>query len=435
MLDDIEVIILVGGKGTRLSSVISDIPKPLAPIQQKPFLSYLIDYCYRQGFRHFCLSAGYMADKIVHFAAAKANTNLRIRIQREESPLGTGGATRDAIQTSCFSRFLVLNGDTFFTADNTILIDTCNAKGSFGLGLRYTTNGTRYGSVKIDSNYSIQSFKEKKPGISEGYINAGIYYFTDKIIDNLPAQPCSLEEDIFPLLVEQKSLIGIPLGGQFIDIGIPEDFYRAQYNIPMWNIQKPKKCLFLDRDGIVIEDHGYVHKTEDVHLTPHIISLIQTANRLGWLTIIVTNQAGIGRGYFDEATYHQCEQYIHQLLNKNGCHITDTFMCPFHEEAGIGPYKRPSLQRKPEPGMLLQAMEKYPISTRCSIMVGDKTSDQIRLPGLVSYILCNRKYPFKGRTPKYVINSLTELQTQIGVSHDNKPTLRGDACSSSPELN
>jgi D-glycero-D-manno-heptose 1,7-bisphosphate phosphatase len=137
----------------------------------------------------------------------------------------------------------------------------------------------------------------------------------------------------------------------------------------------PARALFLDRDGIVNRDDGYTSRTEDFEFIEGIFDLCRAAQRLGYLLIVVTNQAGIGRGYYSEQDFLTLTAWMCARFEAEGAPITEVFFCPDHPEHGIGPYKKDSFDRKPNPGMLLRAAGKYRIALQDSIMVGDKDSD------------------------------------------------------------
>lgn len=137
----------------------------------------------------------------------------------------------------------------------------------------------------------------------------------------------------------------------------------------------PARALFLDRDGVVNRDDGYTSRAEDFEFIEGIFDLCCAAQRLGYLLIVVTNQAGIGRGYYSEQDFLTLTAWMCARFEAEGAPITEVFFCPDHPEYGIGPYRKDSFDRKPNPGMLLRAAEKYRISLQDSIMVGDKDTD------------------------------------------------------------
>ncbi len=135
------------------------------------------------------------------------------------------------------------------------------------------------------------------------------------------------------------------------------------------------RALFLDRDGVINHDSGYTSNSKDFRFIDGIFELCRAARQSGYLLIVVTNQAGIGRGYYSEQDFFALSEWMRQRFVEEGASIADIFHCPYHPEHGIGPYKKDSFNRKPHPGMLLQAAEKHGIDMAHSIMIGDKDSD------------------------------------------------------------
>jgi D-glycero-D-manno-heptose 1,7-bisphosphate phosphatase len=135
------------------------------------------------------------------------------------------------------------------------------------------------------------------------------------------------------------------------------------------------RALFLDRDGVINHDAGYTSSAEDFQFIDGIFDLCRAARRSGYLLIVVTNQAGIGRGYYSEENFLTLTEWMRDRFEVEGAPISDVFYCPFHPEHGVGAFKKDSFDRKPNPGMLLRAAEKYEIDLKCSIMIGDKDSD------------------------------------------------------------
>jgi D-glycero-D-manno-heptose 1,7-bisphosphate phosphatase len=136
-----------------------------------------------------------------------------------------------------------------------------------------------------------------------------------------------------------------------------------------------KPALFLDRDGVINVDHAYVHKKEDFHFIDGIFELVAAAKQAGYLVVVVTNQAGIGRGLYSEREFHELMAWVGEQFASRGGKIDAVYFCPYHPEHGVGEYRRESNNRKPAPGMLLQAAADLDIDLAHSIMVGDKSSD------------------------------------------------------------
>lgn len=223
-----EAIILAGGLGTRLRAAVPDLPKCMAPILAKPFIGYLTDYLYQQGIQKFVFSLGYKHELVQQYLLTQYG-GLDIRFSVESSPLGTGGAVLLACKMIADEDVLVVNGDSFFKvnlAELCALHETCNADCT--LALKPMQNFDRYGVVELNTDNSVKNFKEKQ-FFQEGLINGGLYAlnilsFSSK---NFP-EAFSFEKDYLERFAEARQFYGLEQGEYFIDIGIPEDFERAQ---------------------------------------------------------------------------------------------------------------------------------------------------------------------------------------------------------------
>ena len=234
-----EAIILAGGFGTRLRDVVADVPKPMAPVGGRPFLTYLLDNLISQGYSRAVLATGYLHEKVEAYFGCRYR-DLTIAYSRETSPLGTGGAIAQALQLCETDCVTVLNGDTLFLIDHDAFIAAAAASGCrLAIVTRRVENAGRYGSVESDATSGlITAFREKDPGMGAGYINGGIYRMHRSLLDGYAVgQPFSFEKEILQPLREsilaypfEKSSAGTP--GFFIDIGIPEDYRRAQTELP-----------------------------------------------------------------------------------------------------------------------------------------------------------------------------------------------------------
>jgi D-glycero-alpha-D-manno-heptose 1-phosphate guanylyltransferase len=217
-----EAIILAGGLGSRLRSVCSDRPKPMAEVQEKPFLEHLLHYWKNQGVSHFILSVGYLHPVIIKYFG-KAYQGIPIDYAIENEPLGTGGGLLKALPYlhQPESTFLVLNGDTFFN----VPLEAFAHKGEVTLALYKIEQNTRYHGVILDRFSKTQNFQDP----SSLLINGGCYLFHKKsLVQFTQKGPLSLEKEILPILMSQGSCYGQIFDGLFIDIGIPEDYNRSQ---------------------------------------------------------------------------------------------------------------------------------------------------------------------------------------------------------------
>jgi D-glycero-alpha-D-manno-heptose 1-phosphate guanylyltransferase len=223
-----EAIILAGGLGTRLRSEVPDMPKCMAPVAGKPFISYVIDYYQAQGISRFIFSLGYKHEIIQDFLT-RQYPELNYTCSVETEPLGTGGAILKAASMAVSKDALVLNGDTFFAIDVPVLSEFHQQrKADCTLSLKPMKNSDRYGVVEIDADGRIISFKEKK-WYDTSVINGGVYalYVSEFLKESLP-EIFSFEKDYLEKFYKERKMYGMVNDGYFIDIGIPEDYNKAQ---------------------------------------------------------------------------------------------------------------------------------------------------------------------------------------------------------------
>lgn len=396
-----EAVILAGGKGTRLRSVVPDLPKPMASICGKPFLDILIEHFHAKGIVHFVLSVGYMSDDIIrHFD--KKYPKLEISFSVENAPLGTGGAIRLAFEHVKEQHALILNGDSLFDVDLKTL--ELFAAADFPIIFaRHVDDVSRYGQL-LHENNKIYRYIEKQ-GQGAGEINGGVYVLAKENLSSFALnQKFSIETDVFGQFSDKNRATIAFSDGYFIDIGIPESYQKAQEEL------KPyirNQALFLDRDGVINIDTGYLHEPKNCEFVEGIVNLLKKSQALGYLNIVITNQAGIGRGYYSEEDFHRLMKWMNAQL---GNLIDDYFFCPFHPEHGIGSYRRSSWDRKPNPGMLEQAIRKHNISPARSVMIGDNFTD-IEAANMVNIaqplLLSSTQYPSQGIT---TISNLSEAE-------------------------
>lgn len=227
-----QAIILVGGLGTRLRSVVCDVPKPMALIQDKPFLAYLLDYLSQQGITEVVLSAYYLSEKIQDYFRS-SYCNMKINYAIEEEPLGTGGAMAHALSKVSFKKSVfVINGDTFLKMNYQKMWEThCKKSSLITIALKQELNVKRYGTVAVKDDVVIEFQEKQKEGI--GLINAGIYLIQPDLFKlfSLP-KTFSFEKDfLFPKIKKIKPQAFV-VDDYFIDIGVPEDYQRALREFP-----------------------------------------------------------------------------------------------------------------------------------------------------------------------------------------------------------
>ena len=241
---DVPCLILVGGLGTRLRSVIADIPKPMAPVAGKPFLEYLIGWVGRAGIQRVVLCAGYGAGQIKEYFGEGDAFGIQITYSVEDEPLGTWGAIRLAGQ-QIKGQFVVLNGDSWLQVDLGRLLEFHRRKkGVCTIAAVEVANSSRFGSMRMDGAGRVTEFSEKQREGSS-LINGGVYVFSREIFGAVPPTtgPCSLEKEIFPALIPRE-IYGMPVKGYFVDIGVPEEYKRLLQDARGW-----MKALGLETAG------------------------------------------------------------------------------------------------------------------------------------------------------------------------------------------
>ncbi len=376
-----QAVILVGGRGTRLGAITEHCPKPLIEVGGQPFLDYMIANLVRHGFTDIILLAGYLAEQIEAVQNRAASLGCRITTIVEPSPAGTAGALLHA-KDHLADRFLLLNGDSFFDIN---YLDLCaltyGTRWTGAVALRRMTDTARYGRVEL-SGSQVTTFAEKT-GAGPGLINGGIYWLDKSIIDWIGMAPVSLEQNVLPRLSKAGLLAGKSYNSFFIDIGVPEDLAHAQTVLPG---QMRRPAVFLDRDGVLNADTGYPHRPDQIQWIEGAHEAVKRFNDSGYFVFVVTNQAGVAHGFYEEETMRALHRWMNTELAKNGAHIDDWRYCPFHPDAAVSAYRAPHPWRKPCAGMLLDLMKHWPIDDAGSFMIGDRETDMkaarnARLPG------------------------------------------------------
>lgn len=382
-----QCVILCGGLGTRLGDLTADTPKPLLPVCGTPFLDLLLKEAARQGLRRIVLLAGFRGERIEAFVRESPVVRahgLEVRVVHEPAPAGTGGALHHALE-HLDERFVLMNGDSWFDMplrDLTAAMEQSPEGASF-IAVRRIADAGRYGTVAV-AGERVTGFAEKRGEAGPGLINAGIYAL--RKADVLPAltADCSLERDVLPDLVRRGALRAREYASYFIDIGVPEDFERAQAEIPA-RLTRP--ALFLDRDGVINVDHGYVATPDRFEWIAGAREAIARANRAGFYVFIVTNQAGVARGYYSEGQVAALMDYLERELWSVGAHIDGYRYCPHHPEFGSAADRRCSW-RKPGAGMIRDLLDRWPVDAARTFLIGDKQSDMdaARAAGIAGHL-------------------------------------------------
>lgn len=364
-----QAVCLVGGRGTRLGALTDETPKPVLPVGGRPFLDYIVHEARRFGLQRLTLLSGYKSREIENLYASKKYGQLTIEVVAEASPAGTAGALLNAAGR-LDETFFLLNGDSYFDF-NWLSLATALDRADWTMHAALATGiaGSRYGRVRLQDG-EVRGFQAE--GSSDQPINAGIYLVRRRVLDGIKSAPCSLEREILPRLAESGRLLGTAVRGSFIDIGIPDDFARAQELLPSF-MRRP--AAFFDRDGILNRDDGYVHRPEQIVWMDGAIEAVRWLNEAGFYCFVITNQGGVAHGYYEERHVHDLHAWMQQELQKHGAHIDSFEHCPFHPQGVVDGYSVESEFRKPQPGMILKLQRDWTTDPSRSFVVGDRDTD------------------------------------------------------------
>ena len=368
-----QAVVLVGGRGSRLGEITSNLPKPLLPMEGgRPFLEYLLENIERHGYEEILLLAGYLGEEVERRYQGRKIGGASIRVLLETSPQGTAGALRFA--RDCLdSTFLMMNGDALFDMNFRALEQISRESGAVAaLALLTMPDVARFGRI-VSENGRIVAFMEKDGAhAGPGEINGGVYALRRDIIDYIPDRPCSLESEIFPRLAKLGCLVGKRFSGYFLDVGLPETLERGRRELPL---TRHRPAAFLDRDGVINDDLGYTFRPSDLRFKTGAPEAIRTLNDRGYYVFVVTNQAGVARGLYGPSDVDRFHAEINKQLALRGAHVDRFYYCPYHPEGVVPEFALDHFDRKPNPGMLVRAMNEWPVVLERSFLIGDSESD------------------------------------------------------------
>lgn len=361
------LVILAGGKGTRIAKYLKNVPKPMAVFNKFYFLEYLIKNFAKYDFKKIYILTGYK-NEIIHkkFNNRKFNF-IKIECIKEKTPMGTGGCLFK-LKKKIKEDFILINGDTIFDININILVKNLKKNSICNLALLKKDKNNQ--SLKLNNlNLKNNKIFFNKNG---NYVNGGIYYFKKKFLNYVTNSFCSLEDDILPKLIEKKRVCGTIFNNFFLDIGTPEKF-KVSSKILLKYFTRP--AAFLDRDGVINYDFGYVHKFKDFKLKPKVIESLKLLKKNGYYIFLITNQAGIAKGFFKEIDFINLQRNIKSLFSKKDVFIDDIKYSPYHIKGIIKKYKKNSGFRKPGNLMIKNIRRTWHLNNDRSFMIGDKLSD------------------------------------------------------------
>lgn len=391
-----KTVIMAGGRGTRIESVASNIPKPMIKIQRKPILEHQIECLRSQGYTDLIITVGYLGEVIVDYFGDGSKVSpatgkpfgVQIEYYFEREPLGNAGALFK-IKHKLHEDFLLINGDIIFDVDIDRFV-VCH-KQHGGLATLFThPNSHPYDSSLIitDENGAVQQWLTKEelhPVYYKNKVNAGLHILSRKILDTtIPAGKVDLDRHLLKPLAGTGKMYAYNSSEYVKDMGTPDryesvcaDFYEGR--IKAKNLKNRQKAIFLDRDGTLNKYIGFLRNSDELELIPGVADAIKKINSLGYLAIVITNQPVIARGEVTLEQLQNIHNKLETILGREGAYLDGIYFCPHHPHKGyegeIPELKIDCECRKPKPGLYIQAANDFNIDLSCSWMVGDSRND------------------------------------------------------------
>lgn len=397
---------MAGGKGTRISELFPDIPKPLIPIKaadgtEKPVLEWEIEGLRKQGFTEMILTVSHMADKIMGYFGDGSKFGVKIDYFVEETPLGNAGALFRLREKLGTEAFLLLNADAVFDVDFNRMAEYHRTHDAL-VTLFTHPNSHPYdsGLIIADEKHCVESWlakEDERPPYYKNRVNAGLHVIDPKVLDmsgidgdtvgmeiNGKTVKVDLDRQILKPLCGTGKMIAYDSPEYVKDMGTPERYRSVSRDfqngvVKAKNLSQPQKAIFLDRDGTINKYVGFLRNINDLELLPDVAEAVRKINESGYLCVVVTNQPVIARGEVTVPELELIHNKMETLLGKEGAYIDALYYCPHHPHKGyegeIPELKFDCECRKPKPGMLIQAANDLNIDLKASWMIGDGEND------------------------------------------------------------
>ena len=384
-----KAVIMSGGRGSRISELFPDIPKPLIPICGKPVLEHEIECLRDQGFTDIILTVSHMAEKIIDYFGDGARLGVHINYFVEDKPLGNAGALF-RLKDKLTEDFLLLNADSVFNIDfNRFVAFHKEHKALATLFTHPNDHPYDSGLIIADENKSVQKWLAKedvRPEFYKNRVNAGLHIISPKLLVNdIDLPKIDLDRHLLKPLAGTGKMFCYDSPEYVKDMGTPERFEAVTRDFESGkvfarNLRNKQKAIFLDRDGTINKYVGFLRNIDDFELLPTVSEAIKQINKSGYLAIVVTNQPVIARGEVTFAELDEIHNKMETLLGADGAYLDGIYFCPHHPDSGFeGEIKELKFDcdcRKPKPGMLLQAAKDFNIDLEQSYMIGDGEHDR-----------------------------------------------------------
>ena len=383
-----KTVIMAGGKGTRISSVFSDIPKPMIKICGKPVLEHEIENLKKQGFIDIIITVSHLGNIIMDYFGDGSKFGVTIEYYFEKEPLGNAGALFK-LKDKLSEDFLLLNADSIFDIDFTRFINYHKLKG--GLATLFThPNSHPYdsGLIFVDDNKCVQKWLSKedvRPEFYKNRVNAGLHVLSPKLLENeIKSQKIDLDRQILRPLAGTGKMFAYDSSEYVKDMGTPERFYTVVKDfetgkVKARNLSNKQRAIFLDRDGTINIKNGFIKSSRELNLSKTTAQAIKKINESGYLAIVITNQPVIARGDCTLDDLTEIHNKIETYLGKEGAYLDGIYFCPHHPDKGFEgertEYKIICNCRKPKPGLIFQAAKDFNIDISKSFMIGDSEND------------------------------------------------------------
>ena len=383
-----KVVIMAGGKGTRMLSIASDIPKPMIPIEGRPVLEHEIECLCEQGFTDILITVGHLGNVIMDYFGNGLKFGVHITYYFEKEPLGNAGALFQ-VKDQLTDDFLLLNADAMFDIDFNRFVQYHKTHDAVATLFTHP-NSHPYdsGVIIADEHMAVRKWlakEDERPEYFKNRVNAGLHVLNKRILEQtVEGGEIDLDRQLLKPLAGTGQMYCYDSPEYVKDMGTPERYYAvckdfANGIVKARNLKNRQKAIFLDRDGTINEYVGFLTDIKEFHLLDGVAEAIRKINASGYLAIVVTNQPIIARGEVSFTELQEIHNKMETLLGAEGAYIDAIYFCPHHPDKGFEgervEYKISCDCRKPKPGMLLKAAEDFNIDLSRSWMVGDGKND------------------------------------------------------------